>query len=188
VYLNPLDQLVTRVLRPDVYVRYVDDFLLFSDSKERLRDMRARVEDELCRLRLVMHPRKSRVYRTADGITFLGWRIFPERSRLVRGNVVRFRRRLRVLQSKYAEGVMQWDDVSQRVRAWIAHAAHGDTWRLREQLLEQFAFRRRRAVASCGFCAGAAGTTIPGTCAPPIATGTNPTTGTTTSGFVASGM
>ena len=188
VYLDPLDQMVTRVLKPDVYVRYVDDFLLFGDTKDRLHEMGARVEDELCRLRLAIHPRKSRVYRTAEGVTFLGWRIFPERSRLVRGNVVRFLRRLRLLQSKYAEGVMQWDDVGQRVRAWIAHAAHGDTWRLREQLLGQFAFRRRRAVASCGFCAGALGTTIRGTCALPTATATDPTTGTTTSGFVASGI
>ena len=187
VYLNPLDQVISRELRPNVYVRYVDDFLLFSDSKERLHEMRARIEDELCRLRLAMHPRKSRVYRAVEGVTFLGWRVFPDRTRLVRGNVARFRRRVRLLQAQYAEGVMKWDDVSQRVRAWIAHAAHGNTWRLREQLVGQSAFRRGRAVTSCGSCAGAVGTTIRKSCAPRTATGTNPTTGTTTSGFVASG-
>src|ERR1017187_2603038 len=44
-------------------------------------------------LRLLVHERKSRVYRCADGVVFLGWRLFPEKSRLVRDNVVRFRRR-----------------------------------------------------------------------------------------------
>jgi hypothetical protein len=83
-------------------------------------------------LRLDIHPRKSRVYRTREGVTFLGWRLYPERSRLVRANVVRFRRRMRELQCGMAEGRMGWDEVNQRVRAWIAHAAHGDTWRLRE--------------------------------------------------------
>jgi hypothetical protein len=76
VYLNPLDQMVGRSLRPDVYVRYVDDFLLFSDCKDRLDEMQARIEEELCSLRLTMHARKSRVYRTAEGFTFLGWRIY----------------------------------------------------------------------------------------------------------------
>src|SRR5271157_330956 len=188
VYLNPLDQVINRELRPDVYVRYVDDFLLFGDSKRRLDDMRARIVEELCRLRLTIHPRKSRTYRTVEGVTFLGWRIFPDHLRLVRGNVIAFRRRMGSLQTQCTRGVIEWDEIHQRVRAWIAHAAHGDTWRLREQLLEQFAFRRGHAVTSCGCCAGGLGTTIPETCAPPTATGTNLTTGTTTSGFVASGM
>ncbi len=93
-----------------------------------------------------MHPRKSRIYRTADGVTFLGWRIFPHRTRLVRENVVRFRRRLRALQEQYARGAMGWKELDLRVRAWIAHAAHGNTLRLRRQLFGQFTFRRGHAV------------------------------------------
>ena len=33
IYLNELDQYVKRILRCRAYVRYVDDYLLFSDSK-----------------------------------------------------------------------------------------------------------------------------------------------------------
>jgi retron-type reverse transcriptase len=142
VYLNPLDQMVNRHLRPPIYARYVDDFVLFGDSKEGLAESRQRIEDELCRLRLQLHPGKSRVCRTADGFTFLGWRIFPERTRLVRGNVVRFRRRMRGLAAEYARGAAGWEQIHPGVRAWIAHAAHGDTWRLRRQIFGQFAFRR----------------------------------------------
>ncbi|MGH9719178.1 MAG: hypothetical protein ACRD8O_03125 [Bryobacteraceae bacterium] len=82
------------------------------------------------------------MYRCSEGVTFLGWRLFPNRARLQRGNVIRFRRRMREMQSGYAEGKLAWEDVRQRVRAWIAHAAHGDTWKLRERLFEQFAFGR----------------------------------------------
>jgi len=146
VYLDPLDQAVTRQLRPPVYARYVDDFVLFGDSQERLAESRLQIEEELSRLRLTPHPGKSRVYRTADGFTFLGWRIFPERTRLVRGNVVRFRRRMRSLAAEYARGAAGWDQIHPRIRAWIAHAAHGDTWRLRQQIFGQFAFRKGRAV------------------------------------------
>ncbi len=36
VYLNPMDHMIVRNLRPGAYARYVDDFLLFFDSKEQL--------------------------------------------------------------------------------------------------------------------------------------------------------
>ena len=146
IYLDALDQRVNRELRPAVYVRYVDDFLLFDDSKQRLAEMRAAIEEFLCGLRLRIHPGKSRVYRSNEGITFLGWRIFPTHSRLVRGNVVRFRHRMRWMQSHYARGRIGWEDIQPRVRAWIAHAEHGDTWKLRGQMFGQFAFRRRCVV------------------------------------------
>jgi retron-type reverse transcriptase len=146
VYLNPLDQFVNRTLRPRAYVRYVDDFLLFGDSKEELREMREAVVGLLASLRLTIHPGKSRVYRAAEGVTFLGWRIFPGRTRLVRENVIRFRRKMRGLQRDEEKGEADWEEITQRVRAWIAHAAYGDTWRLREKLLGEFAFRRGNAI------------------------------------------
>jgi retron-type reverse transcriptase len=140
VYLNPLDHFVLRELRPGHYVRYVDDFLLFGDDKRELGEMRARVEDFLAELRLRIHARKSRVYRASDGVTFLGWRVFPARLRLVRSNVVRWRRRLKAMCAAYRAGTTRLSDVTTRVRAWIAHAEHGNTWKLRAQLFDQRAF------------------------------------------------
>jgi Reverse transcriptase (RNA-dependent DNA polymerase) len=131
---------VLRELRPGHYVRYVDDFLLFGEDKRQLVEMRARLDDFLSTLRLRIHAGKSRVYRAKDGVTFLGWRVFPARLRLVRSNVVRWRRRLKAMSEAYREGKMQLGQVTLRVRAWIAHTEHGDTWKLRTQLLGQRAF------------------------------------------------
>lgn len=145
VYLNPLDHFVARRLRPGAYMRYVDDFLLFSDDRQELAAMRKAIEEFVVRLRLRIHAGKSRVYRCADGVTFLGWRLFPERSRLARGNVVRFRRRLRRMHHDYEAGLLSWQEVHQRVVAWVAHASWGDTWRLREQMMAGGVFRRGSA-------------------------------------------
>jgi RNA-directed DNA polymerase len=142
VYLDPLDHFVREQLRPADYVRYCDDFLLFGDSRAGLEEMLAEVDRFLVRLRLLTHPRKSRVYRCRDGVTFLGWRVFPDRLRLVRSNVVRFKRRGRAMQRAYARGEMTWDEIGPRLRGWIAHASHGDTWRLRTQVLDDLAFRK----------------------------------------------
>jgi len=140
VYLDPLDQFIARALKPRIYARYVDDFIVFDDSKDRLREILDEIRRFLLALRIDLHQGKSRIHRTADGLTFLGWRVFPDCCRLDRGNVVRFRRRMREMRDEYARRVVSFEDVQQRVQAWIAHADHGNTWRLREDLLSQFAF------------------------------------------------
>ncbi len=147
VYLDPLDQHVVRELRPGAYVRYVDDFLLFGDSRKSLEEMRGEIEQLLQGLRLAIHPRKSRVFRTAEGVGFLGFRFFPGRARLVRGNVVRFRRRLRAMQRDYAEGCLAWPEARNRVCAWVGHAIQGDTLALREEVLSGASFIRERRTA-----------------------------------------
>ena len=137
VYLNPLDHFILRKLRPALYLRFVDDFVLFGDKRQ-LAGMLPAIAEFLEGLRLSLHPGKSRVYRCADGLTFLGWRLFPERARLSRRNVIRMRGKLRTLSAQYHRGTIEFDDIRRRVHAWLGHAGFGDTWRLRESLFDSF--------------------------------------------------
>ena len=151
VYLNPLDHFVLRDLKPALYLRYVDDFVLFSDDERALTEMRAAIAEFLSRLRLILHEGKSRVYRCQDGVTFLGWRLFPGRTRLPRPQVVRARRRLDKLARSFHRGELDFSDVSARVNAWLGHVKWGDTAGLRHRLLSRFilngAERGRNCVA-----------------------------------------
>ncbi len=131
VYLNPLDHFVLRELRPELYLRYVDDFLLFGEDKRELAGMAERIREFLGGLRLRPHERKCRVHRCADGLTFLGWRLLPGQARLARANVVRMRRRLKKMAELYHAGRIGFEEVNCRVQAWLGHAAFGDTWQLR---------------------------------------------------------
>lgn len=137
VYLNELDQFVKRELKCAAYVRYVDDFLVFGNDKQELWERKRRIAAFLERLRLVMHPRKSTVYPTRSGIPFLGWRLFPTHRRLKRENVRLFLRRYRAQIAAYQNGELEFEALTKSTRAWIAHAAHGDTWRLRAKLLRE---------------------------------------------------
>jgi formylglycine-generating enzyme required for sulfatase activity len=49
-------------------------------------------------------------------------------------NVRRFRNRLRGLRDRWRVGTIGLDDLDARVGAWIAHAEHADTWRLRHAI------------------------------------------------------
>jgi len=142
VYLNGFDHFVKQQLQIERYVRYVDDFALFSDDKARLEAARLALEDYLAGLRLKIHPIKSQLFETRIGASFLGFRILPDTIRVRTENLRRARRRLHRLQRAYARGEIDLDTVSRSLRSWLAHLQHGNTWRLREKLLMRFPFRR----------------------------------------------
>ncbi len=136
VYLHPLDQFVKSELRCHAYLRYVDDFLLFADDKATLRQWKAQIIAFLAeKLRLTLHERESVVAPVTVGMPFLGFRAYPTHRRLRRRNGVAFARRWRSMRRAYAAGELTSKMVAARVRGWVAHVAHGDTWRLRASLL-----------------------------------------------------
>jgi retron-type reverse transcriptase len=146
VYLDPLDHFVKDRLRLPGYVRYVDDFLVFADDKHQLAGVRHNLSHFLERLRLRLHPTKSTIFPTSQGIAFLGYRVFRSHRELAKDNVWRFRRRLQVMQKRYARGRLSWPEVSSRVMSWIGHARQADTLRLRKRLFAEHPFRRARVV------------------------------------------
>ena len=150
VYLNELDHFIARAIRPSVYLRYVDDFLLFDADKQRLHGALEGIQGFLDGLRLLVHDGKSRIYRAVDGISFLGWRIYPDRALLQRANVIRFRKKLRRLQAAFQNGQVKWAAVRSSVSAWIGHGMHGDTWRLRSQIFDTCPFPSAPAHVDAG--------------------------------------
>ncbi len=135
VYLHELDEFVKRGLRCRAYVRYCDDFLLFSNNKVELHQWRGEIEARLAELRLRIHADRTSVHPTTRGTPFLGFTLYPEHRRLARDNAVRFRRRFDRLLNAYGRGRIGRADVDAAVRGWLGHALHGDTWGLRRAIL-----------------------------------------------------
>ncbi len=141
VYMDPFDHFVKDEMGVPGYVRYVDDFLLFGDSKEDLHRWLASIERTLGGdgFRLLLHRRKTRIYPVAEGIPFLGFRVFPEHRRLLPGSVGRARRRLaRIAERGDTSGIAE---IRNRLQSWIAHVSHGDTYGLRRHLLRDLVLR-----------------------------------------------
>ena len=67
VYLNPLDWFITQDLGCGGYSRYVDDFALFSDSKQQLYEWKGAIMDFLATLRLTVHETQAQVIHTRAG-------------------------------------------------------------------------------------------------------------------------
>jgi retron-type reverse transcriptase len=143
IYLNGFDHFVKEILKAQKYVRYVDDFALFSDDHAFLIEARQALEAYLATLRLKIHPIKSQIFATQHGANFLGFRIFPERIRVRTESLKRARRRLRLLQTRYACYQAGIPEIIQSIQSWEAHLKHGDTWRLRRQIFNSLVFSRR---------------------------------------------
>jgi len=78
VYMNEFDQFMKHKLKTKYYVRYADDFAIFSENKEYLEETLRYIEvflrDEL---KLNLHPDKVFIKTYASGVDFLGWVNFP---------------------------------------------------------------------------------------------------------------
>ncbi len=142
VYLDSLDHFVKDRLGIKGYVRYVDDFLVFSDDKSHLSEVRDQIRDFLVGLRLRLHSTKNVIFPVKEGIRFLGYRVFPTHRLLPKENVWRFLRRVRQMQEDYAVGRASFAEIYQRLMSWNGHARQANTYRLRCHLFDTIWFQR----------------------------------------------
>jgi len=145
--LSPLDHLLASYLGLGEFVRYCDDILVFADDPGRLRAALDQLERRAAALRLRLHPQKTRLHRTTDPVSFVGF-VLRRRGdavsvRLRGDNVRRMRQRVAALRVEYAAGGLAAAEVTARLRAWLAHAAHGHTRALVEREHQRWVFQRR---------------------------------------------
>lgn len=77
VYLSELDYFVKHNLKAKYYIRYVDDFIIFHRSRQELVLYKWLINNFLKqRLKLELHPEKSKIIPLHNGVNFLGFRIF----------------------------------------------------------------------------------------------------------------
>jgi hypothetical protein len=134
VYMNPFDWFVRRELHCSAYLRYVDDFALFSDSKTQLSEWREALIERLARMRLTLHQNEAQALPTRDGIPWLGFVVYPTHRKLKRRNAVNFTRRLELNLDLYQAGKISFGEFQASILGWINYVRYGDTWRLRRYL------------------------------------------------------
>jgi retron-type reverse transcriptase len=131
-YLNSFDQFVKRELGCAAYLRYVDDFLLFGESRGQLMDWREKIIERMEKFRLTLHEESMYPKQVSEGIPFLGFLVFPDHRRLKARKGHAFRRKLLSL-SSYAPS----EKIEASVRGWINHANHADTHGLVRTVLSE---------------------------------------------------
>jgi hypothetical protein len=127
-----------RTLSCPAYLRYVDDFALFSDSKRQLWRWKRAIMEFLQSLRLTIHEASAQVTPVTQGIPWLGFVVFPDHRRIKSRKVRNAGRRLSERFEAWQQGRISFAEFDANVQGWINHVRYADSWRLREQMLGRF--------------------------------------------------
>ena len=142
IYLHELDEFIKYERRWKFYLRYMDDFLLIGPNKAELQAMKFQIGEFLAdRLCLSLNP-KTDVYPTAQGIPFIGFRFWRTHRLLRKDRVQRTKRYLKSMARKYREGRIGAGQIQASIMAWIGHAKHANTYRLREHIFGNVVFSK----------------------------------------------
>jgi RNA-directed DNA polymerase len=134
IYLDQLDHFIKEGLRVKRYIRYMDDFLCFSDSKDELHGVLGEVRAFL-RNHLILELKDNKCYvaPVTQGIPFLGMRVFRGTVRLSRQSLVRCRRKLKQRETACAQGAIPEAKLVQCAGSLVAHISHANTMALRRK-------------------------------------------------------
>lgn len=81
-YLSSLDHYIKEDLNIKEYVRFMDDGIIFSPSKERLREIKKIIEQRLEDLKLKLN-NKTQIYSSKSGFEFVGYRFTEKNGKLI---------------------------------------------------------------------------------------------------------
>ncbi len=137
LYLGQLDHYIKERLGLPAYVRYMDDMLLFETGKKELWQQLYKLESFIRdQLALTLKPQATLLAPVAEGIPFLGVRIFPGLIRLQNKSKYRFKRRLKKKEQAYLKGKIDMEELTVSIQSMIAHIDHADTRRYRQSFVE----------------------------------------------------
>ncbi len=124
IYMNEFDQFVKHKLKAKYYIRYADDFVIFSQDKAwlemMLKEMKIFLQEKL---KLQLHPDKVSIATLASGVDFLGWVHFPNH-RVLR--TVTKRRMFRNIREKEGK--------KEAVQSYLGLLSHGNAFELGKQV------------------------------------------------------
>jgi hypothetical protein len=125
-YLGRFDHWLKEVERRRGYLRYMDDCLLFARERRELKELLPRLREFLAAELDLRIKDDYQLNRTANGIPFLGYRVFAGRLRLRPASLRRLRRKFRLYERLYRAGVWDERQLQEHAGALLAFARRAE--------------------------------------------------------------
>lgn len=130
-------------LKVKYYMRYVDDFVIFHRSKEKLLLYKWLISNFLKqRLKLELHPDKSKIVPLHNGMTLLGFRIFYHYKLPKRFNMRKFEKKLNNIYTLEPRESTYSDKTNKMLEGWFGYVMHGNTYKLRKRIIKELNSKR----------------------------------------------
>lgn len=124
VYLNEFDYFVKHELKVSYYIRYVDDFVLIHQSKPQLEKWKQEINHFLGeKLKIELHPDKSRIISLSRGVDFVGFRNFYHYKLLRKRNIKTAEKKIKMLN----KGKLSYERFIEIFQGWNAYAQWANT-------------------------------------------------------------
>lgn len=141
IYMNELDQFVKHKLMVKYYLRYADDFVLLSQSKEYLENLISPIDQFLReKLDLELHPDKIIFGKFRSGIDFLGYIVFPYHIMPRTKTKKRLLRKIKAKINEFKSGQISEEKMNQTIQSYLGYLGHANTYQFRKELENQIWF------------------------------------------------
>ncbi|MFA5174461.1 MAG: reverse transcriptase domain-containing protein [Candidatus Pacearchaeota archaeon] len=133
VYLNELDYFIKPKLKAKYYIRYVDDFVILHKSKEQLEIWKKEIDEFLKeKLKIELHPDKSRIIGLSRGIDFVGFRNFYYFRLLRKRNIKNFINKI----DEFKRNEISKEKLIESFQGWNAYAKWANSFKLRRDIIK----------------------------------------------------
>lgn len=127
IYMNQFDQFMKHALKAKYYIRYTDDFVIFSQDQEWLQNLIPIISTFLTtQMKLRLHPRKVSVNTVASGVDFLGWVHFSDH------------RVMRTVTKRKMMKRINENAKNERVQSYLGILSHGNEFQLKQKITQEF--------------------------------------------------
>lgn len=146
-YLNELDWIIDSWPGVLAHPRYMDDCLIFMQTKQECKDLKIYIEKYLLDydMGIRMHPKKTKYFPITKGFTFCGWRyeLFTDGHIRIREKNERkkvTKKNLKRATINYYVGKLSDADVAAKLNGIYAYLKNGNTKRFKRYLEHRFRF------------------------------------------------
>lgn len=144
IVLTPLDHYVKRTLQAPYYIRYMDDMIFLTPSKQEAWDILHAMDDYLQEELGLQLNHKTGVIPADHGVEFVGKIIRPDRIDLRKSTSLKMKRHLEWVKEKYASGEVDYDYARSVILSYLGVLKWTSDNALRDSMLENYKLVRHR--------------------------------------------
>jgi len=137
IYMNKFDQFVKHKLKVKYYIRYADDFVIFSENKEWLKKLIELIKEFLPQeLKLEPHPNKIFIKTIASGVDFLGLVNFSNYRVLRTKTKARMLKKISGRYDELQNEIISEESFKQSLQSYLGALKHCSGYKIRKRLRE----------------------------------------------------
>lgn len=130
IYMNTLDHFVKEKMRVKCYVRYMDDFVLLLENKEKAKEALAQITEFLDKELKLKLNRKTNYFKAKQGVNFCGYKVTQNCILLKKENKKKIYKKVKIWNKLYDEKKLDLMQTAMRLNSWKGHAGNADTYHL----------------------------------------------------------